>query len=53
MLHPEHLADVLAPLLPGAACRDEWPLFDATIGGAQGRPADAVRLARIQALAVC
>ena len=30
MLHPEHLADVLAPSLPGAACRDHHELFDQT-----------------------
>ena len=24
VLHPHHLADIVAPLLPDAACRDEW-----------------------------
>ena len=52
MLHPEHLADVLAPLLPGAACRDEYELFDATINGHRGS-SGGLNLARIQALAVC
>ena len=41
------------PLRPDAACRDEWALFDATISADRGRPLDAVKLARIQALAVC
>jgi len=53
VLHPEHVSDLLAPLLPGATCRDEWELFDSTIIGTRGRPLDGVRLARIQALAVC
>ena len=45
---------MLAPLLPGAACRDEWQLFDATIVGARGGgSSNRVNLARIQALQVC
>jgi hypothetical protein len=46
------LADVLAPLMDGAACVDERELFDATINGSRGSH-DAVSLARIQAMQVC
>ena len=33
VLHPEHLADLLAPSLPGAACRNRAELFDRAAGG--------------------
>ena len=54
VLHPDALADVATPLLPDAACRDHWELFDRTISGPTGHKAKALTSARGQALAaVC
>lgn len=50
MLHHQHLADLAAPSLPGALCRDEWQLYDAASGGS-----DRVNVAHAPelALAIC
>jgi len=38
VLHPEHLADVVAPALPDAACVNHWRLFDSTHRRIEGKP---------------
>ena len=49
-LRPEHLADLLAPSLSDARCRDEWRLSDSA---AKGYSTPEYTNARAEALALC
>ena len=53
VLHPEHLADVVAPALPDAACVNHYELFDQTISSSTGHKAAELGALRTEALAVC